>query len=230
MVSTDVLLGLDAVPVGSQMTNTTTETKPSATATASPSDRAAALADLEARYEEFCPSGTIATHHTKVVFGDGDPNAKLLFIGEAPGAEEDRTGKPFVGRAGKKLNEIIDAMGLSREQVYITNIVKIRPPENRTPTKAEAEASFNYLAAQIAIIQPAVIVTLGGPSVKIILDTKEGITRLRGTWAEYHDVARGLTIPVMPTFHPAYLLRAYTPENRKLVWSDMQQVMQKLGI
>ncbi|MDH3784595.1 MAG: uracil-DNA glycosylase, partial [Acidobacteriota bacterium] len=119
-------------------------------------------------------------------------------------------------RAGKKLDEMIQAIGLSREQVYIANIVKCRPPNNRDPERDEIEACSPFLKKQIAAIAPRVIVTLGGPATKTILETKVGITRLRGEWAEFEG------IPVMPTFHPAYLLRAYTKENRMSVWSDLK--------
>ena len=151
-----------------------------------------------------------------------------MFIGEAPGAEEDRTGRPFVGAAGKKLGQMIESMGLAREGVYIANILKARPPENRTPTTEEIEASAPYLVEQIKIIQPAAIMTLGSPSTKFVLKTKEGITRLRGRWASWEE--GDLQIPVMPTFHPAYLLRNYTKETRKQVWSDLQKVMELLGL
>lgn len=152
----------------------------------------------------------------KIVFGVGNPNADLMFVGEGPGAEEDRRGEPFVGRAGKKLDEMIAAIGLSREQVYIANIVKCRPPKNRDPERDEIEACSPFLRKQIQAIEPKVIVTLGGPATKTLLETKTGITRLRGQWAEFAG------IPVMPTFHPAYLLRVYTRENRESVWSDLK--------
>ena len=151
-----------------------------------------------------------------------------MFIGEAPGAEEDRTGRPFVGAAGKKLGQMIESMGLAREDVYIANILKARPPENRTPTSEEIEDSAPYLVEQIKIIRPAAIMTLGSPSTKFVLKTKEGITRLRGRWASWEE--GDLQIPVMPTFHPAYLLRNYTKETRKQVWSDLQKVMELLGL
>lgn len=146
-----------------------------------------------------------------------------MFIGEAPGADEDREGIPFVGRSGQLLNQMIEAMGFSRATVYIANVLKARPPNNDTPTGEEAAKCGPYLAEQVRIIAPEVLVTLGNPATQYILDTKQGITSLRGRWQTYNGV------PVMPTFHPAYLLRNYTPENRKLVWSDLQQVMVKLG-
>jgi DNA polymerase len=160
------------------------------------------------------------------VFGEGDPDADLMFIGEAPGEEEDRTGRPFVGRAGRKLDEILEAMKMQRQQVYIANILKSRPAGNRTPLPGEVEGCSPFLAEQIRIIRPSVIVGLGGPAVKWLLRTNEGITRLRGTWGIYDDGA--LSFAVMPTFHPAYLLRNYTLETRQRVWSDMQAVMARL--
>jgi uracil-DNA glycosylase family 4 len=153
---------------------------------------------------------------TKLVFGVGDPSARLMFIGEGPGANEDQQGEPFVGRAGKKLDEMIKAIGLSRQEVYIANIVKCRPPENRDPAADEIAMCSPVLDAQIEAIRPRVIVTLGGPSTKTLLETKVGITKLRGQWHSYRD------IPVMPTFHPAYLLRNYTRETRMLVWEDLK--------
>jgi DNA polymerase len=149
-----------------------------------------------------------------------------MFIGEAPGEEEDRTGRPFVGRAGQKLNEIIKAMGFAREDVYIANVLKSRPPENRTPLEHEVEACAPFLAEQVRIIQPRVIVALGGPASKFLLRTETGITRLRGVWGAYR--AGDIEVPVMPTFHPAYLLRNYTVDTRQKVWADMQAVLQVL--
>ena len=191
-------------------------------------EKAALLAGLQERVEMEFPLCQSLSQATQPVFGEGDPDAQLMFIGEAPGAEEDRTGRPFVGAAGKKLGQMIESMGLAREDVYIANILKARPPENRTPTSEEIEASAPYLVEQIKIIQPAAIVTLGSPSTKFVLKTKEGITRLRGRWASWED--EDLRVPVMPTFHPAYLLRNYTKETRNQVWSDLQKVMELLGL
>ena len=153
---------------------------------------------------------------THLVFGVGNPDADLMFIGEGPGAEEDAQGEPFVGRAGKKLTEMIRAIGFERRDVYIANIVKCRPPNNRDPKPDEIEACSPFLYSQIEAISPRVIVTLGSPATKLVLGTKEGITKVRGKW---HEV-RG--VPVRPTFHPAFLLRAYSKENRQAVWEDLQ--------
>jgi DNA polymerase len=194
-----------------------------------PLSKQAALDDLRRRHDAECPHCTSVTGHRQTVFGEGHPDADLLFVGEAPGEEEDRTGRPFVGRAGQKLDEIIAAMGLRREDVYIANILKSRPPNNRTPLQPEVDACSPYLVEQIRIIEPRVIVCLGGPSTKFMLQTNVGITRLRGQWASYEDVVAGLSIPIMPTFHPAYLLRNYTEDTRRKVWSDMQAVLERLG-
>jgi len=191
----------------------------------------AELVALASRHDAECPHCTHATAHTRTVFGEGNVDAQLMFIGEAPGAEEDRQGRPFVGRSGQKLDQIITAMGLSREVVYIANVLKSRPPNNRTPLQHEIDACSAYLHEQIRMIRPEVIVTLGGPATKLLLRTDTGITRLRGSWSTYIDEAESpaLEIPVMPTFHPAYLLRNYTPETRQMVWDDMQQVMTRLS-
>ncbi len=187
-----------------------------------------ALEALRARHDKECPHCTTVTDHTQTVFGEGDPDARLMFIGEAPGEEEDRTGRPFVGRAGKKLDEMIKSIGLEREQVYIANILKSRPLGNRTPLQPEVDGCSPFLAEQIRIIRPKVIVALGGPAAKFLLRTSEGITRLRGQWSVYGDGA--LPIAVLPTFHPAYLLRNYTLDTRKKMWTDMQAVQAALGL
>lgn len=183
----------------------------------------ATLDELRQRHDRECPHCTRATAHTQTVFSDGDPAARLMFVGEAPGADEDRTGIPFVGKAGQLLNQMITAMGLSRESVYIANVLKARPPNNDTPTSEEASRCGPYLREQIRIVAPDAIVTLGNPATQFLLQTKQGITSLRGRWQEYEG------IPLMPTFHPAFLLRQYTPENRRLVWSDLQAVIQRLN-
>ncbi|MHC4248371.1 MAG: uracil-DNA glycosylase [Planctomycetota bacterium] len=161
-----------------------------------------------------CSRCGLAGGRTNVVFGEGDPEAKLVFVGEAPGAEEDRTGRPFVGRAGKLLTKIIEAMGYAREDVYICNVLKSRPPGNRNPLPDEIAACSPFLHEQLAVIRPKAICALGGPASQTLLKTKEGITRLRGRFFWY----RG--IPLMPTFHPAYLLR--NPKMKKEVWEDMK--------
>jgi DNA polymerase len=163
-----------------------------------------------------CKRCKLCEARTNIVFGVGDPHAKLMFVGEGPGADEDAQGEPFVGRAGQKLNEMIRAIGLERKDVYIANVVKCRPPRNRDPEPDEVKTCSPFLFRQIEIIQPKVIVALGSPAAKTLLDTKAGITSLRGRWGQF----RG--IPVMPTFHPAFLLRSYTVVNRQAVFADLK--------
>lgn len=152
-----------------------------------------------------------------VVFGEGHPRARIMFIGEGPGAEEDRQGRPFVGTAGRLLDRIIASAGLSREDVYIANIVKCRPPKNRTPQKDEMETCFPLLEKQIDLIDPPILVLLGSVAAKAILDPGLAITRARGNWHSWQDRL------VMPTFHPAALLR--DPGKKRPVWEDIQKVM-----
>jgi uracil-DNA glycosylase family 4 len=175
-----------------------------------------------------CTRCVLHQARTQTVFGEGNPTADVMFIGEGPGETEDRMGRPFVGPAGELLNKMIVAMGLSREEVYIANTVKCRPPGNRVPTPEECMTCGDYLTRQIAIIRPKVIVTLGGPATKYILDTQTGITALRGRWHAYDVLPDQDPIPVMPTFHPAYVLRNYTTDVRKKVWTDLQDVMKKI--
>ena len=190
------------------------------------------LAALERQHAAECPHCTTAAGHTNLVFGDGNPDADLVFVGEAPGETEDRSGRPFDGPAGEKLNEMIQAMGLRREDVYVAIVLKSRPPNNRTPLAAEIERCGPYLLAQLAIIRPKAIVTLGGPATKLLLASELGITRLRGVPATVRlGVAEcePFEVPVMPTFHPAYLLRNYTVETRRQVWSDLKQAIAMIG-
>jgi uracil-DNA glycosylase family 4 len=195
-------------------------------------DKRSRLDALRALHAGDCPHCTRATGFTNLVFGEGNPEAEVVFVGEAPGETEDLTGRPFVGKAGEKLDEMIRAMGFAREDVYIANVLKARPPENRTPLAQEIERCGPYLLAQLAVIRPKAIVTLGGPATKLLLQTELGITRLRGV---LHEVTLGraegqpFTVPVMPTFHPAYLLRNYTLEVRKQMWDDLKKVLAVLG-
>jgi uracil-DNA glycosylase family 4 len=158
---------------------------------------------------------------TKIVHTEGNQKARLMFVGEAPGADEDASGRPFVGRAGQLLNKIIEAIGLKREEILIGNVNRCRPPNNRTPTTEEARTCKPFLLREINIARPDVIVVLGNTAMKNLLDTKEGITRLRGEFQDY----RG--IKVMPTFHPAYLLR--DPSKKREVWADMKKVRDYLN-
>lgn len=184
-------------------------------------DPLAELEDLRVNVIGDCRRCKLCEGRTHVVFGDGSARARLMFVGEGPGSEEDRRGVPFVGRAGQLLDQIIRAMGYAREEVYIGNVVKCRPPENRAPQPDETAACTPFLFRQIEIIRPHVIVALGSPATQALLETSLGITKIRGTFREY----RG--IPVMPTFHPAYLLR--NPAAKREVWDDMQKVMTLLA-
>ena len=184
------------------------------------------LAEMDAAEVTGCTRCDLHRGRTQTVFGEGDVDTPLMFIGEGPGEQEDAVGRPFVGRSGELLDKMIVAMGLSRERVYIANCVKCRPPGNRTPTPDEVQTCGDYLRRQVAIIQPRVIVTLGGPAAQLVLGTRQGITRIRGTWGEYRGTDPAT--PVMPTFHPAFLLRSYTVENRKKVWADLQEAMTRL--
>ncbi len=170
-----------------------------------------------------CERCDLHRFRTQVVFGEGDPEAELMFIGEGPGADEDRTGRPFVGRAGRLLTDIITAMGFKREEVYIANIVKCRPPNNRAPEPTEAEACRPWLDAQIEAVAPRAIVALGASAARYLLGVQTPISALRGAFRDLGG------IPVMPTFHPAYLLRNYNRDSRGKVWSDVKQVMELLG-
>jgi uracil-DNA glycosylase family 4 len=180
-----------------------------------PRDPRALLAALRDEIGD-CKRCKLCQERTNIVFGVGNPHAKLMFVGEGPGADEGAQGEPFVGRAGQKLNEMIQAIGLTREDVYIANVVKCRPPGNRDPEPDEVATCSPFLFRQIEIIRPKAIVALGSPATKTLLATKAGITSLRGRWGSF----RG--IPVMPTFHPAFLLRKYTVENRQAVFADLK--------
>ena len=164
-----------------------------------------------------CTRCRLSEGRTQIVFGDGNPGADLMFVGEGPGEQEDLQGIPFVGRAGELLTRMIEAgLGIERSTVYICNIVKCRPPGNRNPAADEVSACRSFLDAQIDAVRPRVLVTLGKPASSLLLGRDVAITRVRGQWHEY----RG--IPMMPTLHPAYILRQYTEENRRLVWEDLK--------
>jgi uracil-DNA glycosylase len=169
-----------------------------------------------------CIRCKLANTRTQVVYGTGNPHADLMFVGEAPGRDEDLQGKPFVGRAGQLLTDIIKAMKLSRDDVYIANVIKCRPPENRNPEPDELEACRPYILQQIRFIKPKVIVTLGRFAVQSLTGKAYTISAIRGEWQEFEGVK------LMPTYHPAYLLR--NPSAKKEVWADMKKVMSELGI
>ncbi len=183
--------------------------------------KATRLNELRKRVLE-CKRCPLYKSRTNLVFGEGDPNADLMFIGEAPGQEEDLQGRPFVGRAGMLLSRIIKAMGLRREEVYIANILKDRPPNNRNPKEDEIKACIGYLLEQIEIIRPRVICALGSFAAKELLKEERSISQIRGKFYNFKD------IKLMPTYHPAYLLR--NPQDKRLVWEDMKKIMRELGI
>ena len=194
---------------------------------APPVDRAARLPVLASEVS-VCVKCELAKTRTQTVFARGNPEASLCIIGEAPGADEDAQGLPFVGRAGQLLDRMIAAMGLAPEKdVYVCNIIKCRPPGNRRPEPSEIEACIPYLHEQIALVRPRVIVAMGNTAVSALLGTKLGITKLRGQWKLY----RGATL-VMPTYHPSYLLRpsAQQAEAKRQAWEDLQLVMKELGL
>ncbi len=174
------------------------------------------------RLIDGCTRCTLAKGRNSIVFGEGDPHARLMFVGEGPGKEEDSTGRPFVGQAGKLLDAMIQAMGLGREEVYIANVVKCRPPKNRDPRDDEVAACAPFLDRQIELIEPEVIVCLGKPAAHRLLGTKRALKALRGQWFTYKGAA------VLVTYHPAYLLR--TPRDKRLVWEDLKRVMERLGL
>ena len=171
-----------------------------------------------------CTKCVLHETRTNTVFGEGSPDAPIVFVGEGPGQNEDESGRPFVGRAGELLEKMLGGMGLSREEVFIANVVKCRPPNNRTPTADEVATCTPYLDTQLETIRPKAIVTLGLPASQYLLGNKKPMKSLRGQWHDW----RG--IPLMPTYHPAYVLRSYTKDVRQKVWSDLQMVMEKLGL
>ncbi len=189
----------------------------------------AVLDEILERYETDAPHKAFKTAHNRIVFDDGDCMARLMFVGEAPGEDEDIQGKPFVGRGGQLLNKMISAMGLTREVVYVANVLKTRPPDNATPTLPECRLCESYLFEQIQAVRPEAIVTLGLTASRVVLKSVALMSTMRGNWHSF-ALSDGTSIPVMPTYHPAYLLRAYTPENREKVWSDMKQVLEQLGL
>src|SRR5208337_2642057 len=189
-------------------------------------DRAALLQSILDDIGPNCQRCKLAKLGRKqIVFGTGDAHAELMFIGEGPGADEDQQGLPFVGRAGQLLTQMINATAMKegltirREDVYICNVVKCRPPENRTPLPDEMETCGQFLSRQLMVIRPKAICALGGTAVKALLGTREGITRLRGNWQNWRD------IPVMPTYHPSFLLRPYSQNAKREAWEDLKQAL-----
>ena len=192
------------------------------------SDKAAALEPIRARVAVCVKCPHLARTRTQTVFGVGNPDAELMFIGEAPGADEDRRGEPFVGRAGQLLTKIIETMGFKRSDVYIANVLKCRPDMppgssgNRPPTPVEMQTCLPYLAEQIDIIQPRVLIALGATAVEGLLGTRGVMRELRGKWHSHQDT------PLMITYHPSYLLRNQAPSEKRKVWEDMLQVLERI--
>jgi uracil-DNA glycosylase len=250
-VSAETLRSLSQPSKGSQISNFKSQIQPAATAAApakptellsmpaqeiqtpvapakSATEKAAAFAALRERVMVCVKCANLASSRKNVVFGVGNIDAKLMFVGEAPGADEDIQGEPFVGRAGELLTKIIQAMGLQRSDVYIANILKCRPDTpgqtagNRKPTSDEMATCVPYLHEQIDLIQPRVLVALGATAIEGLLGKTLGIMKLRGNWKTYRGT------PLMPTFHPAYLLRNQAMTEKRKVWEDMLSVMEKL--
>lgn len=186
---------------------------------------------LDEQQVKGCTKCALAKDRTNTVFGQGNPHAELVFVGEAPGFEEDRQGLAFVGKAGQLLTKMIEAMGITRDDVFICNVLKCRPPNNRDPASDEIAACSPYLFEQMSIISPKVIVALGSPASKTLLNTTESIGKLRGRFHEFYTSGApgvGDPTPLMPTYHPAYLLRS--PGEKKKSWDDLQKVMALLGL
>lgn len=194
-------------------------------------DRHARLAEIAARHAATCQLCAAAGGTRQLVFGEGAPDAEIMFVGEVPGEAEERVGRPFVGPAGEKLDEMIRAMGLTRADVYIASVLKSRLPGDRAPSAEDIAACGPYLLEQVLAVQPRVIVTLGGPATKWICGVDSGISRIRGTWQTWTPPAGAAcpSIPVMPTYHPSYVLRTYTRQVRTEVWSDLRAVLARIG-
>ncbi len=191
-----------------------------------------AAIELEKVAEEVrrCRRCGLGSLRTNAVPGEGSQNARIMFVGEGPGADEDAQGRPFVGRAGRLLDKIIAACRLKREEIWIGNILKCRPPGNRDPRPEEIISCLPYLQRQIELINPDVIVALGAHAAKTLLDTTKSIGQLRGTFHEYYAGIGHAPIKLMATYHPAYLLRNYSADNRRRVWDDMKKVLAELGL
>jgi DNA polymerase len=181
----------------------------------------------EVRQCRKCPLGSLRTN---AVPGEGSPNARIMFVGEGPGADEDAQGRPFVGRAGQLLDKVIKACGLKRSDVFIGNILKCRPPENRDPRPDEIISCLPYLQRQIELINPEIIVALGAHAARTLLNTNKPIGQLRGQFHEYYAGLGRAPVKLMATYHTAYLLRNYSEENRRRVWEDMKKVLAELGL
>ena len=227
----DRLLGVTSVPVSMPPRRLATggpRIAPRAVDTKANAERLRVLDETQVK---GCRKCGLCETRTQTVFGQGNPAARLVFVGEAPGFEEDKQGLAFVGAAGQLLTRMIVAMGLSREEVFICNVLKCRPPGNRDPHADEILACSAYLREQLSVIQPELIVALGAPAAKTLLNTTLSIGKLRGQFHEFYlsgVTGDGPSIPVLPTYHPAYLLRS--PEEKGKAWADLQMAMARLGL
>lgn len=192
-------------------------------------EKAAELEKLAEEVRQCCKCG-LGSSRTNAVPGEGNPDARIMFVGEAPGADEDAQGRPFVGRAGQLLDKIITACGLKRSDVFIGNILKCRPPDNRDPRADEIISCLPYLQRQIEIIEPEILVALGAHAARTLLNSSKSIGQLRGQFHEYYSGIGRPPIKLMATYHTAYLLRNYSPENRRRVWEDMKKVLAELDL
>jgi len=192
-------------------------------------DAAQTLEELAEKIRNCCQC-SLGSTRTKGVPGEGNPHAQIVFVGEAPGADEDAQGRPFVGRAGQLLTNIINAMGLDRKDIFIANILKCRPPGNRDPKPEEIIQCLPFLQKQLDIIRPKIIIALGAHAARTLLNTNSPISKIRGRFFDYYTSSGFGPIKLIPTFYPSYLLRNYSPDNRRLVWEDMQKVLTELGL
>ncbi|MHC4120857.1 MAG: uracil-DNA glycosylase [Planctomycetota bacterium] len=192
-------------------------------------EKAAELEKIAEEVRKCCKCG-LGAERTNAVPGEGNPDARIMFVGEAPGADEDAQGRPFVGRAGQLLDKIIAACGLKRSDVFIGNILKCRPPGNRDPRPDEIISCLPYLQRQIEIIEPEILIALGAHAARTLLNNNKSIGALRGRFHEYHTGIGRPAVKLMATYHPAYLLRNYSPDNRRKVWEDMKKVLAELDL
>jgi len=192
-------------------------------------DKAEQLEEIAEEVRKCCCC-SLGESRTNAVPGQGNSDARIVFVGEAPGADEDKQGIPFVGRAGQLLDKIIAAMGLSRTEVFIANILKCRPPGNRDPRPDEVIKCLPYLRKQLDIIEPEVIIAMGAHAARTLLNSTQTIGKLRGRFHEYRPDPEAEGIKLMATYHPAYLIRSYSVQNRRKVWNDMQMVLKELGM
>ncbi len=227
----DQMFGIREVPLRAATGSALQEPGPAAGRGAirpAAADAAEQLRVLDESQVRDCRKCSLCETRTHTVFGQGSAQARLMFVGEAPGFEEDRQGLAFVGRAGQLLTRMIEAMGLTREQVFICNVLKCRPPNNRTPAHDEIAACSPYLFEQVRILQPEIICALGAPAAQTLLGTGEAIGRLRGRFHDFRLPGAAAAVPLMPTYHPAYLLRA--PGEKRKAWEDLQLIMERLGL